>query len=315
MRTKGCIRRLGTAQFLELLLSLAESGVPVPVAVRLLEKRPETERLAEKIRKEMEDGGTLCEALCGLSGKLSEFETMLSAAEETGDIVPALSGIAEELREMDDDRKNLAAIIIYPLAVCVLSLTGGIFLAVRGIQYIKVIADLDGQEIIKNLSAATVWPVAVYPLLLVAALHEYKKYDFQYVFFRNLYYMSVSHVGMEDAFRVLLGEKPFTKKDTACVAGMLRGIRDGRKLSDVFVQSGRFDMFTTAWLSVTDGNGELVRGFEKIYENYRKKRRETRELLRRFLEPALTAVCGIYVLLLAAGCIIPVFGSLGKLVM
>lgn len=312
MQRKMIKRKLGLTDFFELLLSLTQSGFPLTSALKTLSDKKETEVYAGKIRSFIEEGEGVSKALCAVNRKLKPYETLLAVTEETGDISPALKGIVEELKEAEEGRRNLAAVSIYPSAVCLLSLSLSIVLLKYGVPYISLIAQINKSEIIKTIAAANLTLLCLLILLFIFIWYFWSRYDFETFLFRNLYYLNKSSVGMEEAFTLLLEEKSFSKKELKCISFILEGLREGKILYKVFEESGRFDIFCLSWLYIAGESGEVSEAMQKIYENYKIKKKNLRERVQQTIEPVLIAISGIYILTLISGCIIPVFMSLGS---
>ena len=127
------IQKASLLQFIELLLSLTQSGFPLSSALKILSEKKETKHLSEKIISKLENGDTFTKAICTLDNKLKNYETLLITAEETGDINPVLSGITEELSEDDENKKSLITVSLYPIFICFLALILSFILIKYGI--------------------------------------------------------------------------------------------------------------------------------------------------------------------------------------
>ena len=312
MYIKMKAKPLCVKDFLELFLSLLQSGYPFTLALRILMQKDETKTYAGKILEAVENQGSVTNAVCSLYKKLNMYKTMLMTAEESGDIVPALSGVIEELKESEEDRRNLMVSAVYPVFVCILALAMSVVLIKYGLSYITLISEVDEKEIIRSVVTAVIFLFACVSIVFSLTLYSCRRFDFPYLFFRNLYYLNKSSVGMEEALRLLLREKYFSEKELKCVSKILSGIREGKPLWLMCDKTGMFDVFTVSWLFIAGESGDVEKGFLKIYESYRNKRIKARESARRSMEPLLLAVCGIYVVILIAGCVIPVFLNLGS---
>lgn len=305
-------KKTGNSQFLSLLLSLTESGLPLSVALKVLCQKKDTEKAASKIMEALEKGESVSEAVCKSSARFKNYQTMLSCAEESGDIENALKGMTEEISEKEREVRNLIAVSLYPLAMCILAFVLSIVLIVYGIPYISLIAEVDEGEFMEAVVRANVFLIFSAVILFVFIRKFSSRYDFCYVLFLNLYYLNKSGVGMEDALRVLMREKYFSEKELGCISNIMRGLRGGEKLYKLCEKDRRFDAFCISWLFVAEESGEDEKAFKKIYENYRIKKKERSEAVMRITEPALLGISGIYILILIAGCVIPVFMNLGS---
>ena len=312
MCSKIMKKTIKKSQFMELFLSLIESGFSITGSLKILSEKVETKEYALKIRKDIENNGSVSKALLGLSDKLSVYESILSTAEETGDIAPALKGVVEDLKENEEEKRNLFIVLVYPVVVGLIAISMSLFLIELGIPYINLIADVDRNECIQVIVGANLWLLFSGIVILFISIYLRQKYEFQKSLFKNLYYLNMNSVGMEDSFQILLRQKKCRKKDLQCLSFILSGLRNGELFFRLCEKTGRFDIFAVSWLFVMEEDGDVSEGLRKIFENYKKMQKEIRESLHRFLEPVILAVTGIYVLILIAGCVIPVFMTLGS---
>ena len=298
-------------QFMELLSSLTKSGFTISRALKALEENPLTEVMAGKALDMIAEGCNVSSALCSLSVRLKGFEILLDTAEETGDIESLLEEICEQLKQSEESRKSLVAALVYPVFICLLALCLSLFLTVYGIPYINLIADVKKEELVKAVIRANLWLIFSSAVLVVVLCFLMHRRDFESRLFLSLYSLSESGVGMEEAFQVLLKERGFSKRDLKCISFILQGIREGRTLYENVLQSRRFDAFCISWLSAAEAGGDVKGVLKTVSEHYKKERKEAEELAVRFMEPALSGLCGIYVLILISGLVIPIFMSLG----
>lgn len=311
MHAEGIGKDRRVSAFMELFLSLTESGFPLVGALKVLSQKKETKQFARAVLEKLEQSGSISQALCTTARRLSKYETLLMTAEETGDIVPSLREITEELKERDEAKRNLTAAAVYPVFVCLLAAAFSIVLIVWGIPYINLIAGVNKEDMVKTVAAANLWLILSLSMVFFLTGLFTHRYDFAFMLFRNLYYLNKSSVGMEDSLLVLMKDSAFKGKNLRCIAAILQGLRGGEKLWRICERIRGLDAFTIAWLYITEENGEVGQGFKKIYENYSAKRKSAAETAGRFMEPCLLGISGVYILILISGCVIPVFMSLG----
>ena len=305
------LKKTGVTQFLELFLSLVQSGFSVTAALRALSKEKGTGFYAIKISMKIGQSRSFSKALCTISRKLKPYAVLLMSAEETGDITLVLKGVVEDLKEQEKDLKNLIASLIYPLFICIMALALSGFLISYGIPFINLISQVNEKQMIKAVITANIWLVLA-SLITVCLIRFFShKHDFCYALFQNLYHLNLNNIGMEETFLLLLRQKDFKKKDLKCISHILSGLRAGKNISDVCRLCKRFDIYALSWLFAAEQSGDVTKSLEKIYEYYKEKRRVLRENIRRFLEPVLLAVCGGYVVILIAGLVVPIFMNLG----
>lgn len=311
MRKNLLNQRISVEQFLELFLSLVQSGFSIPSALNVLCDESYTREYAIKIRGKIKSDETFSSSLCSISKQLDGYKTILATAEETGDIVPSLRNIIDELHEKNEEKKNIITFSLYPAFIVLFAFILSILLVIYGIPYINLIAAVETMQLIKGIVAANIWLICSLAVLYFFVRYISRKYDFQYAFFRNLYYLSLNGIGIEEALLVIIKESHFNNNDCRTISVILNGIRNGQRIGEVCKKLKSFDVFTTAWLSVAEDNGQVNEAFKKIFEKYGIKRKQNREMSQRFLEPGILVLCGVYIIILIATCIIPVFMSLG----
>lgn len=298
-------------RFLELFLSLMESGLSVPAVLKALCQEKSTRELALSINSKLEKSERLSLALCSISGSLNNYEGLLSTAEETGDIIPSLKNVVEELKNGRDELKNIITVSVYPLTVCILAFTLSTLLAVYGLPFINRIAEVDERQLTTAISRANIMLAAACAVCFIVVISAGKKNHFQQLFFQNLYYMSLNSIGVEETLEMLFASGHLKKRELAVVIRVLDGIRSGLSLKDACVSCGKFDGFTAAWLGAAGESGRVTESFEKIFRHYENKRRQVNQIVQRFIEPGAMAVSGMYIIALVTGCVIPVFKSFG----
>ena len=298
-------------RFLELFLSLMESGLSVPAVLRALSQEKSTKELASSITDRLEKSERLSPALCSISGSLNNYEGLLSCAEETGDIIPSLKNVVEELKNGRDEIKNIITVSVYPLTVCILAFTLSTLLAVYGLPFINRIADVDERQLTAAINRANIMLAAACTVGFMVVISAGKKNRFQQLFFQNLYYMSLNSIGVEETLEMLFASGHLKNRELAVVISVLDGIRSGLSLKDACVSCGKFDGFTAAWLGAAGESGRVTESFEKIFHHYESKRRQVNQIIQRFIEPGAMAVSGMYIIALVTGCVIPVFKSFG----
>lgn len=304
-------KKASLTQFLELLLSLIQSGFTVSSALDVLCGEESTAFYAERILKKIERSENFCIALCSVSKKIRSYETIISSAEVTGDITPALQNMVEELKEEEETKKNLIVMSLYPVFMILFALILSVLLVVYALPFINEIADVEESFLIKGIVCANIWLFGSTALMIFLMNIFFKRYDFQYEVFRSLYYLSLNKVGVEEAVLVLMKKNKFKEKDMKVLSKFLTGLRSGKPFDEICRESKRFDVYTTALLCVAQSSGDCETAFKKIFGNYGKKKKTLREGIQRLIEPSLIAVTGVYILILIISCVVPVFMSLG----
>lgn len=312
MRIKLFTKKADITQFLELLCSLLKSGLSVNYSLNSLYENPACSKFASSIKIRLEKSETVGHALSCLCKKMASYETMLMSAEKTGDIVPVLENITEELKEEKEEKNNIIIVSLYPVIITVFAFVLSLLLLIYGLPYIQQISDISRESVIKGIVYANIWLIFSVTVTLCIIIFFSKKTEYQYSFFRTLYYLSLNSVSIDDSIKIILRGNAKKTKQTKITAGILNGIREGKKLSGLCKEAGCFDVFCTAWLLAAEGTGEMTASFEKIFIHYKAERKRDKEASQRFLEPGIMLVTGIYILILVSVCVVPVFRNLGN---
>lgn len=312
MRIKKHEKKTDITSFLELLCSLLKSGLSVNHCLENLAENPTCREYVFIIKRELENSETAGHALICSSRKLNRYEAMLFSAEKTGSIVPVLENITEEMREEKEQKYEMFIICLYPAVIILLALVLSFLLLFYALPFIQQVSYVDRTTVIKGIVWANAWIVVSFFITVFLILYFSGKSDFQYRFFRTLYYLSLNRVSTDDSVRLLLRENAADRRGSGITAKILNGLREGRKLSELCLEAGFTDGFSNAWLCAAEGNGEMTVCFEKIFFHYKAERKRHKEAVRRFLEPVIMADTGIYILILITVCIVPVFSNLGS---
>lgn len=306
------LNRINFRQFLDLFLSMLESSLKLPVVLKSLKEDSSTSFYASKILIEMEKNNSFSHALCTVCKEIKSYESMLQMAEETGDIVPVLKNITSDLKEKNENIKNFVITALYPAFIILLALGLSFILYFIGVPYIAEISEISQEELKGGIIKANVWLVISVLLLFVFIKWKMETNDFQYRFFRNLYYLVLNSVGIEAALQFMIKTNGFSLKEKKTVMQVLDGIRKGEELNLICKKIQKFDVFTLTWLSASKNTGNVQKSFHKIFEYYNDKRKENKEIVMRFVEPAVFLISGVYILILIIYCIVPIFLNLGS---
>ena len=302
-------------QFLDALVSLLESGLPVVVAVDCLCAEQKLGKYAAAIKQKLQRSESFSDSLCSISGQMESFRAMITGAEESGNIVPVLKNILEEQKQKSDYKKSLITLMIYPAVIIVLSITLSLLLLVYGVDYINQIADINENQIKSGIGMALIWLLIAALLFTSGVLYLFHRYDFEYKTFKSLWYMNRACIGMEEALLILLKEGLFSRDKRRILGNVLKGIQSGKSFYMVWDENGRTDSFSLAWLYTAEQNGNILGALEKIQEHYEEKRKKDLETVSHLIEPAVAGGCGIYVLIIVIRCIVPIFQSLGSTIL
>lgn len=309
------IKKINIKLFIELFLSMIESGINIPSALNTLSSDEKTEHYAKRILRQMEENVSFSHSLCSLSKKFSVYEQMLLIAEETGDIIPILRNIVSEMEDKNEINKQIVSVSVYPVLISVFAFVLSSILFNYGIPYISQIADIAKSDLYTGIFRANIWMVLSVLILGSVIYYILKKNSFQYKFFRNLYYLTLNSIGIESSLKLMLGSEGFSNKERKDVSVILDGIRNGEFLYTSCQKVRRFDIYTQAWLTIAQDNGRITESFEKIYSHYNLARKSSRNVLLKIIEPVVLLAAGIYIVILIVNCIVPIFLTLGSTIL
>lgn len=299
-------------QFLELFLSMLDSGLKIPVVLKSLKTDESTCYYAKEILNYMEKNVSFSHALCSVSSSINQYENMLEIAEETGDVIPILKNIVSELSEKEDNKKSFLVISIYPILVTIIALCLSLILYFLGVPYISQIAKISQEDLNFGILKANLWLVISIIIFIFYMKEKLNKEKFQYTFFRNLFYLVLNSVSIEKSLQLMMNTNEFSVKDKKIIINILDGIRNGEELCLICKKQNRFDIFCNSWLLVAKNNGDIAGSFNKVFEHYKQKKNLNKEIVMRLMEPAVFLISGVYILILIIYCVVPIFLNLGS---
>jgi len=142
----GRVRRLPTqllAVTYSQLADLLRSGVPLLRALEVVEHQTSHAGLKSvlgEVRRRVEDGGTLADAMAHFQGLLGEMAvSMVRAGGEGGFLEEALARVAEFTESQDDLRKRTMGAVAYP---AFLAVTGAVIVAVLIVFFVPKFGEL-----------------------------------------------------------------------------------------------------------------------------------------------------------------------------
>jgi type IV pilus assembly protein PilC len=138
------------AVFSRQLATMLKSGVPLVTAFHIISggvKNPRMRTMVDKIRTDVESGGSLYEALCAHPGQFDELYTnLVKAGESAGVLDPILDEIASYKERIESIKGKIKKALYYPMAVI------GVAIIVSAILLIYVIPQFE--DIFRSFGAA-----------------------------------------------------------------------------------------------------------------------------------------------------------------
>jgi type II secretory pathway component PulF len=161
--------------FLESLLQLHGSGLPVADAVNMIASRvsnPAIKELATDVRSDLLSGNSLAQAL---GRHPSVFDQSLihlvEAGEATGNLKPILTNSIEHMEERAELKKQIQSGMAYPVFVCLMAISIGTFTVTNLIPKLQTLTEQMGGEA-NNLTKFMIWlsEFAVFELPIILGI-------------------------------------------------------------------------------------------------------------------------------------------------
>lgn len=308
-------KRISIRLFLELFLSLLESGISIPFSLKILSKDYKTSYYAKEILHSMETNNSFTISLCRLSKKLNSYEQILSIAEETGDVIPVLRNVIAEITDREESVKQVISILIYPFVVVSFSSVLSFVLLKYGVPYFGYLTDVSEEDLYHGVLCAALWIISAFLILIVFTGYQLTCFNFPNKFFRNLNFLTQSRISIDKSLSLLIQNDGFNNRERKIISMILNRIRNGDFLYKACSDIKKFDIYTNAWLTVVQNSGNVQECFARLYEHYSIAKRKRHETVIKFLEPGILLIIGIYILILMILCVIPVFLSLGATIL
>lgn len=271
-------------------------------------------------------GRSFASSLAACLPGLSEAQVaIVSGGEKSGTMVPSLNFLLRQLREGMDDRRQLAAALVYPLAVILLAVAGSLaFSLVWAGSRLGVAAD---PVSLRSLLLANLMVLAFLALtgsgILVLALAENGGAAWQQscrrftrrlplfgslLVFRELrqFCTLASQLcaaglafadAMELACRSLPALSPLRQQGLAAVLSIRKGSAAAAALQAARAWPAR----VSSWLAMAERTGQPAKAFDLLAAYYHERYSARRQLLVRSAEPAGIILAGL--------CILPVLAA------
>lgn len=160
--------------FLENLLQLHASGLPVADAVNMIASRvsnPAIKELATGIRSDLLNGNSLAQALERHPKVFDQsLIHLVEAGEATGNLKPILTNSIKHMVERAELKKQIQSGMAYPIFVCLMAVGIGMFTVTNLIPKLQTLTDQMGGEA-NNLTKFMIWlsEFAVFELPIILA--------------------------------------------------------------------------------------------------------------------------------------------------
>ncbi|MCL2209676.1 MAG: type II secretion system F family protein [Treponema sp.] len=309
-----------TLHFTELLLALIKGNTSLVDSLHILSgegmEKP-VKDTAEALLLLMKKGRGFSDSLRLIQDKKVYFNQMyislISAAELTGKIDNVLERIAGDLRRRQQATENALNIMMYPLIIILVAITGTVFLIIKGMPFFISGGFLSG-EILTN--AVTGIIIAGLILLLGGAalfITYYRIFYFDSPEYRIFYVLDLllkSNVPLLDAITQCITDMSGTKYGISLIT-IKKEVTGGISFSQAFGKLPYLSPYVTGWLAVADMHGNINEVCSNIKDFYAYKNTRRREALTRLIEPAVIVLTGSYLLTLIIAVVLPILTYAG----
>lgn len=299
-----------------------------------------------EIHRDVTEGASLSEVMKRYPNVFKPlYISLISAGEETGDLVSAYTKLIAYLKWLDNMNTKIKKATRYPMILLgVIIITITIMMGVVVPQIVGFIANLD-----QELPFYTVWLVntsnffqeswhllIIIPLSIVLLVKGACKFseDAAYNYDKILLDMpvfgpiirkiniaryaqtfgSLYSSGIDVIKALQASKNTVTNKAIySALEQVEENVLNGQSLSDSFAHSGEFPNLIIRMLRIGEESGNLSGTMEQVSEFYTKDVDEAVEGLITMIEPALTLIMGVMLLWIAAGVFGPIYGSFSEI--
>lgn len=302
------MKKLSPVLFINLLLNLTESHLNIPTILDSLDHNSLTADYVTAINELMQKGVSFSQSICHAIPKIRTYEKFISLSEETGDLIPALKYVKQELESKDQLAHNLLAVSAYPAMAVTVALAGSILLYTKALPVLMKLSSITSVIVMDGILWAGVWLLGSISVVTLICLYLLTRNHKQYQLYRNLSFLCGSGISIDRALELTLVDMP----DRA-VLSILDGVRSGKTFYESTMMSEKKqkkdDLYVKTWLLAAEQTGETVRYFNLIAEYFEKQQKKAQETVIRIMEPAVTVIAGGYILILVLTILVPFFGS------
>ena len=316
----GMKRMTATLHFIELLLALIKGNTGLVDALHILAR----EGIEKPVRKSaavllllMKKGRRFSESLQFIKDEKVYFSpmyiTLIAAAELTGTVDNVFERIADDLRRKQQASENAVNILMYPLVIIIIAITGTVLLIAKGMPIFIAGGFLSGGVLADAVNGII---AAGFVLLLGGTalfITYYRVFYLDSPEFRIFYMLDLllqNNISLPDALSQCIAGMSNTKYGKALIT-IKKDIVSGVPFSRAFFTLPRLSPYVNGWLAVADMHGNVGEICGNIKDFYAKKDTRKRETFARLIEPAVIVLTGCYLLILILTVILPVLTYAG----
>ena len=244
------------------------------------------------------------------------YITLIAAAELTGAIDNVLEQIAGDLKRRKQAADNAFNIMIYPVIVIIIAVTGTVLLIFKGMPLFMESGFISGDIITKAvngiISAGSILLIGGV-VLFTAYFKVFYKDSNEFRIFYMMDFLLQNNVTVIDA----LDQCIKSMNNTRYLRSLLKIKKDiinGIPFSQAFSKLPRITPYAAAWLSVADKHGNIGEICGNIKKYYAGKEAKKREVFTRLIEPAVIFLTGSYLLILILTVIMPILTLTGGII-
>ena len=329
--------------FLKKLYQLSGGGMPLGDSIRLLSVRvsdPKQASIANRLWKDISEGRTFANALRNYP---KSFDTatvhLVEAGESTGNLVPVLKNVIDNLEEQADLRKKILGGLAYPLFICALAFgVMLLFLYFLLPRISDMMKSMNGnmnfltQMLINGSSFAAHWGWLVMLALGVGVVAIYRwrqtpegrnatdgwclKMPFINTIFLNIDICHIANLcatllesGLNTTETLRMTERTITNTITQSRFNAARSlINDGASFSNAFRRFSVLPDLDLDLLSVGENTGNIAKSFREIYKMHSQQLTEQFQFLTIAITGGALGTAFLLVAILAVSIVMSVLG-------
>ncbi|GEM_PF-6666377 len=314
---------------------LLEGGLTVQEGLHYLYLHPknnEQKLLSSRLLDDLKNGKPLSMAVENINGKTPVFLlNLLRLGEQSGRMTETLGNL---LRFIDDEKRlndGIIQALIYPMLTLLMlfgiSLAMGIFLLPRmqtilsGIQGTGATSE-SGTNWTFPIILILIWSIPITLLLLFPhrrlildsfwekfpILGQWWLFKDYFVFAYSVELLAQRGYPLDQAIEAGSHNVFFSTSKRRCRLA-LEQLKQGKPLSELF-QKAQFPEEFHHWTSIGEATGNVTSVFSQLKEYYKKRVEDMSEKLKKWIEPMMTVVIGIFLFIFIGIYVVPLFQAL-----
>jgi type II secretory pathway component PulF len=337
------------SEFTSLLSQLLDASLNIKDALDIIKTvagRSDVRAVAEQISVLIGKGHNFNESLAMvMDGLPSVYNGLVSIGERTGDLPRAYKQLDSWLEDRKKIRDKITGALVYPIIVLSVALFGIIGISVFALPKLESIFSQLGNNAAEQLnrsmlsariSAFTISFIALFFIFLFLAARQARKKNAQFAEKTDFVLLNIPIIGqmikitelfdfcfsmetliaggvpLDDALQgtsLTLGNRAF-KKSVISIRNM---VRNGLSLSQAIANEPAFPPFIKQWLAVGERTGQTFLVFGKMRAFYQALSEKKLNMALNIIEPGISIIIGIFMLVIVYLFVLPIFSSYGAL--